>query len=102
MVVVDVHGKEEDATGQDHGATHEEKVLVVLEDIHQEPCDVRRAGMEKGIGFTLGLTNKHVNKQTCKPRFGFGVSETVKIGRAKLKGAILEMTVVVVEVVVGG
>lgn len=50
MVVVDVHDKEEDATGQDHGATHEEKVLVVLEDIHQEPCDVRKAGMGKGIG----------------------------------------------------
>lgn len=37
MVVVDVHDKEEDTTSQDHGATHEEKVLVVLEDIHQEP-----------------------------------------------------------------
>lgn len=89
MVVVDVHDEEEDATGQDHGARHEEKVLVVLEDVHQEPCNVRKAGMEKGIGFRLCLTNKqvlHHNRQnptfphsqtsvsTTKPRFGFGAS----------------------------
>lgn len=71
---------------------------------------MKKAGMEKGVGFLLCLTNKHVlhhnrrnptfphsqtSASTTKPRFGFGASVRDGENRpwAKLKGAILEMTV---------
>lgn len=44
-IVVKVHDEKEDPAADDHGAAQEEEVLVVIEDIHQQPWEGIRNGI---------------------------------------------------------
>lgn len=72
VVVVDVHDKEEETAGQDDGATHEEKVLVVLEDVHQEPCrekKIKQAWKKASVYVLFDKTNVFSTTTDRTPHF---------------------------------